>query len=116
MGERMTTDDARRFQGRIYGLVEAHALLDCALADLIAARERIDALEAERDARVTVEEHARAVREEWLDARDANDDNADDRAHFWSVSHVRRGLIATLTRHVGPKRAAELADGVGGDL
>ena len=80
-------------------------------ADLIDARERIAALEAERDARVTVEEHAREIRGVFWRQYDC-----DTRATpFWMVSKTRADLIATLTRHVGPKLAAELADGVGGD-
>jgi len=82
-------------------------------ADLIAARERIAALEAERDARVTVEEHARAVREAVADTVD----NADVRCNAreaWLCSQSRRDLLATLTRHVGPERAAALVDGAGG--
>ena len=123
-------------------------------ADLIAARERIAALEAERDARVTrddidaglrnvgydpecsacagifwsgvslvphtchaqplavtVEEHAREIRGVFWRQYDC-----DTRATpFWMVSKTRADLIAILTPRVGPKRAAELADGAGGD-
>lgn len=93
---------------RVMMLVEER---DALKRDLIVARERIAALEAEQDARVTAEEHAREIRGVFWRQYDC-----DTRATpFWMVSKTRADLIATLTRHVGPKRAAELADGAGGE-
>ena len=92
-------------------------------ADLIAARERIAALEAERDAArelrgVPVEEHARAVREAWVvfcrplyadRGRAASDA---DIAEHWRECDTRTRLIARLVGSgLTEAQAVALADG-----
>jgi len=135
-------------QAEVHANYTARRALDAAApdlaADLIAARERIAALEVERDeardryrfmveraadasldgyrelgaraaaaenerdGRVTVEEHARAVREAYIGVTFGGTPER------WAYALTRRLLIATLTRHVGPERAAALVDGAGG--
>lgn len=123
MGERITTDKARDHVANHAGidLAKRHAALladdwddmsadlfcdalDLA-ADLIDAREQIAALTAERDARVTVEAHARAVLSAWADGvRGQHDIGHDD-------NPTRAALLATLTPIVGADRASALVDG-----
>ena len=99
------------------------AAAEAALLDLIAARERIAALEAERDAArelrgVPVEEHARAVREAWVvfcrplyadRGRAASDA---DIAEHWRECDTRTRLIARLVGSgLTEAQAVALADG-----
>ena len=80
-------------------------------ADLIAARERIAALEVERDARVTAEEHARAVREAFADAIN-NADVRDNAREAWAQSIARLNVVDAITRCGIPAgQAVTLADG-----
>jgi len=101
---------------------ETRQLHDAASAEELAVsdalRAKVKALEAERDARVPAEEHARAVRGAYFEGRsDAPEDywtatkSKRDHANGWLSSNALGDVLATLTRHVGPERAAALVDG-----
>jgi len=106
---------------RVMMLVEER---DALKRDIIAARERIAALEAERDATrelrgVPVEEHARAVREAWtvfcrpLYADRGRAASDADIAEHWRECDTRTRLIARLVGSgLTEAQAVALADGV----
>lgn len=99
------------------GNVEISGLCECG-GDVIVGPpstiEAVDAFRVDSNERIStlVKGHAAVVRAAWADVPGNSD--RDMGGSDWRGSPTRRDLIATLTRHVGPKQASALADGARG--